>query len=465
MDFGLIGIATLLGYKVKDRIDKSNVAVANAPTPGNVYQTNYVNAIRESEQRLADNKAQDAQNPFRTNTIPKFLNLVYTQDQLDSINNGPMFNNNFVNGLAENKRVQPTENFTHSNMQPFYRGRVKGGNPATNPGIVERFTGTVPRGRKEAIAPFQTPAPQNVYGSPAVTTLIDEDRIRQGLSNIHNYTFPVPIQFPDKPEKISRPQYKTIDEIRVKKRSQPIESRFNTGGSSISNGPVKPTIQLRKSTPGQVFEQDPLVWQRNRTADADAHQVSGEQTRIQVKPTRVIDSVINTDNLVAPTSNRPMESQTTKFKREFSYKDNALTRNKVTIPTLDTRVYPEPFKRTKKEETIFAQPLKAPSLPTKNRADRTMISNDPRPAPTWNVENTREFYGTRPQMDQPVFNSTRERQQELKYTAPRLAPVSINTGDTRAMLGVDTRVRASNTFAEMPVPQSFAPKNVFGVLQ
>lgn len=102
-----------------------NLHPNDIPSMNNIYDNTYWNKVREDEQKRSNNMYEKASNPFETGVVPNpayadmFQPINFQQNDYN-INTQPK--QDIFTSLSGNKMT--IDNFTHNNMQPFFKGRV-----------------------------------------------------------------------------------------------------------------------------------------------------------------------------------------------------------------------------------------------------------------------------------------------------------------------------------------------------
>lgn len=297
----LISGLGIIGYNLNttknERLSsKERTVLSNNELP---TENLYSKEMSESERLLSEAKYIQSKDPATTNVIPPFFNntcitndcsttqfnsvlpsvtsIDQTNDKLNNILSGPMFNSALSNSLENNNFSPIKETFantgvsylsgctfdnTHNNMVPFFGGSVK---QNTNGYTLDKHTGnSYQQAKSECNALFQ-PVKQNIYG-----TQVEQDRTRYQQSNLKTSLLPFPqIREAPLPPDSFRGKFKNINQLHVKQRitnktphtiranmaslvSQPIAAQKNRPESSYQSGIQNSFVQ------GQLKQQAPL---------------------------------------------------------------------------------------------------------------------------------------------------------------------------------------------------------------
>lgn len=111
------------------------------------YQSNRSLQVRDQEHQLVRNNAEACRNPLQTGVIPRAgFNQDIHNDRHENLIHEPNLENRdnqqfYISSLSGDKI--PIENFTHSNMQPFYGGSVRQNmREGAHNSVLESHTGT-----------------------------------------------------------------------------------------------------------------------------------------------------------------------------------------------------------------------------------------------------------------------------------------------------------------------------------
>lgn len=144
MDIYASAALTGLGYAVQNQRDTlRRQEVRNAPphprerpSMQNVYQSTHWTDVRTDEQQRGASRWNAAQNPMSTGIVPKpaYASMFANPSEMGSPQNGAI--------QTMSGQVVSPEQFTHNNMQPFFRGKVTQNVDAfANHSILETYTG------------------------------------------------------------------------------------------------------------------------------------------------------------------------------------------------------------------------------------------------------------------------------------------------------------------------------------
>lgn len=255
----IIGLTMLSGYLLKQN-EKENFT---EPSGNNIYDTNKLEKINDEMLQRSMLNYELAKRPLETGMIPPHYNKFYEsrignipikQKELKEMS---MFNTFFEEN--KNKKIEIE---THNNMEPFFGGVMKQNTEKHFGKFLENFTGVnnFQSGKKE-VEPFFKQAPQNIHGMPALTTLINKERIitselRQGEKPIEEERV-----YAEKSGSIFdkiRPTFKDVNELRAGNR---LKETFNgvllagKGKNEIST--VENIGNIEKRTP-ETFRERPI---------------------------------------------------------------------------------------------------------------------------------------------------------------------------------------------------------------
>lgn len=265
----IIGLLGYLGYKFnsdgKTPRETSDVRKCisphESPSNKNVYYSTYSKEIDSKEKQLLNKRMELSKDPSKSNIVsPQYdfheLNNKqsnsriipdstekYTNTQLNSniIHNGPMFKNKLKHGSVKNNKsgvnldnnviysnnsefMSPLTGkpmvMKHNNMVPHFGSRVRQNLKSdASTQQIERFTGLsdVNYNNKQTVGAFFSPIMQDVYGTPIYTP----DKERYNTSMFNNGIQPIPqIKVAPIDPALVLPEYKGIDEMRVKGKEQ-----------------------------------------------------------------------------------------------------------------------------------------------------------------------------------------------------------------------------------------------------
>lgn len=142
------------------------VTAGDVPSMNSLYQSTYWDKVRSDEFSLATNSWNKSQTPLQTGVVPKpaYADMFMPLKPEQTLNMAPP--TRAVSSLTG--ETIPAEQFTHNNMQPFYRGNVKQNiDPFATSSYVEHSTGRGERfkHKKEVDCFFEpTPFMGNVCG-------------------------------------------------------------------------------------------------------------------------------------------------------------------------------------------------------------------------------------------------------------------------------------------------------------
>lgn len=393
MDLYASAALTGLGYslqKQRDTLKRQEGLNPTAPpreTPSmrNMYSSDHWSQVREDERTRGMSMWNKAQNPWDTGVVarPAYASMFAAP----APSGNPSKQIQSLTGQMVN-----AEDFTHNNMQPFFRGTLRQNvDPNANVGVLENFTGRgdlIQTRKKEVEAFFE---PTGGYGNVCGMAPTAESMARHIITpNARNNDFPIePIRvgpglnagFTANPmggfQQASTLDYirpKTVDELRV-------ASKPKTSFQIPVQAPAKGTTQrgtigkLDKNRAETYYEQTPDMLLRTTGA------VLKEKTRpiVDVKPTARVDTHLEYKGHVNAAATKPgMGMDTDHGKSAIMVYDNERqvteTRTVVTNLTSTVKAIVAPlldiFRSTKAEYTIDAPRIfgnmqaQIPSKPT-----------------------------------------------------------------------------------------------------
>jgi hypothetical protein len=294
----LIGAGLMItGYVLSQRQERKpkkerKVISKNEQFSGkNIYESSRFTEVNEEIKRMANKNYKDSEDYKRTNMIPPFVNSLCNKGdckgklpiQMDTEilpkikkNVSSSKNKNRVTfnevipevdeKITEEEQVSSTEpvslltgeklEMKHNNMVPFFRGAIKQNLRENNTvGIMERFTGKLdtPTIKKE-VKSFFDKKPENIYGTPLFTNVIDKDRYYK--SGIKNNVSPTPqIRVKPLPEEVVRPVYKSIDQLRTATNPKEVYSGRILSGQNQSTTQRGLEGAVKKNRPERHYKQ------------------------------------------------------------------------------------------------------------------------------------------------------------------------------------------------------------------
>ena len=243
------------------------------PSMKSIYDSNYYSQVRTEEQQRGNKTFNAAKTPLTTGVVPR---PAYA-DMFQTITDETQPNGQIQSLSGE---VLTPKEFSHNNMQPFYRGRsVKGQNVEkyTTESSLERYTGRGPtfQGKKEVESFF---APQkgvtNVCGMKQKSDFytdrivlpiarnndfpIAQVRVGPGLGKGYTANPTGGFQQASLPDLI---KYKTVDDLRVTTRPRTVnEGRITAGKGMQTIKSVETIGAVEKNRPDTWYEQNPDQW-------------------------------------------------------------------------------------------------------------------------------------------------------------------------------------------------------------
>jgi hypothetical protein len=312
---------TGMGYLLNKQRDILKNATVNAqvdpreqPSQKNLYASDYWNVVRQDEQRRGNALTAASRTPMQSGVVPK---PAYASMFASPMTQPTKQTNNPFMSLSGDEI--PVEEFTHNNMQPFFRGSVRQNMDFNaNETLLENHTG---RGallmKKQEVENFFEPTPglTNMCGMQSTTDHvlnhielpvarrndfpIEQIRVGPGLNQ--GYTANAVGGFHQaNTVDIVRRGIKDINELRPGNKPKMImESR--------AQGPSKGTTQ--RGSIGEVvknkvdtwYEQTPDQWLKSRAA------LTAETQRpiVDLKPTARVEQHVEYSGIVAGKSSQP----------------------------------------------------------------------------------------------------------------------------------------------------------------
>jgi len=277
----IIASVALLGYNLNvgpklTRFTQSRqeVSANQIPSGKNIYENTYSQDVDNKVRQLGIDSYNKARNPMETNIIPPYFNS-------NSNSTSPIYNSSVFNGNGATLSEEQVSSFdkfqvdtgiselsglprdnTHSNMLPFFGGKLKANVKDHGFGSRESFTGNLgfARGKaKQEVNNPITPTPQNVFGSPSLSNAAIKERYT--ASQRQNNVLPfqqirgeAPI-----PSRDNQGHHKTVDELRTANNPK-------TSYPGRITAPPKKELQrglvgkLNKNKPDTAFESGPNRW-------------------------------------------------------------------------------------------------------------------------------------------------------------------------------------------------------------
>jgi hypothetical protein len=296
----LTGMGYLLN-KQRDMLRKSGPGVPETrdkPSMNNIYSSDYWTAVRKDEQRRGGEMYANAQSPLTTGVVPKpaYASMFAPQEAPKTYPD----NQKYVSSLSG--QDIPVEQFTHNNMQPYFRGTAKQSlDPFANSTLLESHTG---RGdllmHKQETQCFFEPTANytNICGMPNNADYymshiqapvarrnefpIEQIRVGPGLNKGFSADPSGGFQQADTADYLG---YKTVDELR------PL-SKPKVNLQEGPQGPMKGTTQrgavgeFAKNRPDTWYEQTPDQWLKTT---GSVFKESGRPVQ-NVKPTNRVET-------------------------------------------------------------------------------------------------------------------------------------------------------------------------------
>jgi hypothetical protein len=274
----------------------------DVPSMDNVYQSTHWNKVRNDEFNLVSGKWADSQTPMNTGVVPRpayadMFMPIYPEQGGAKV---PPTNTGYVESLT-GEVVSPQE-FTHNNMQPFYRGSLKQSiDPFATSAYLENATGRGERFKhKQEVNCFFEPTPfmGNVCGMKDNTDFylshiqapkqrnndfpIEQVRVGKGLGQGFNATPEGGFQ-QSRTLEYARPR--TVDELRPLSRPKSTYETPTQGpqGSKVQNRGLMGDFS--KNRPDTYYEQSKDQW----LVTTGANTKPSEIPEFVVKPTARVD--------------------------------------------------------------------------------------------------------------------------------------------------------------------------------
>lgn len=304
MDLYASAALTGLGYALqnqRDTLKRHEVRGAvphprEKPSMKNVYSSDHWTAVRDDERTRGTQRWNSAQNPLDTGIVPKPAYASMFASPMDTqVSQGPV-----VQTLAgENV---PVSNFTHNNMQPFFKGTItQNVDPYANSSRLEAYTGRtdlIPR-KKETEAFFEpTSGFTNVCGMPNQNERylshieapkarnndfpIEQIRVGKGLGGGFTASPTGGFQQANTLDYI-RP--KNVDELRTASKPKlSFELPIQAPAKGITQRGILGTVD--KNRPDTYYEQTPDMWLK--TTGANTKEMS--RPIVDMKPTARVET-------------------------------------------------------------------------------------------------------------------------------------------------------------------------------
>ena len=297
-------------------VDTEALIKNDMPSMKNIYESRHWEEVKKEEQRKGSESWNNSQVSLKTGVVPRpgYADMFQTIDTNDS---KTMKNGNIVKSI--NGDNIPTSEFTHNNMQPFFRGEVKQNiDPFATSSYLENSTG---RGEhfkmKKEVEPLFKPekCTGNVNGMDSVSDFymnriespitrnndfpIEQVRVGPGLNQGFNDKGIGGFQQGNTLE-YAKP--KCVDDLRPLSRPKtsykiPFQGpqKLQTGGSRGSTG------EFSKNRPDTHYEQCKDQWLH--TTGAVIRET--ERPELVVKPTSRVDTHTNYQGVATTTTSKP----------------------------------------------------------------------------------------------------------------------------------------------------------------
>lgn len=311
-----------LGYALAQERDTFNT-IKSQPTPKNdipsmrsLYDSDYWNQVRKEEFQTASQSWVASQNPLHSGVVPRPGYADMFQPLTSESSQSPA-SGKFVSSISGD--VIPVEQFTHNNMQPYFRGDVKQNVDAfATSSYLENSTGRGERFQhKQEVECFFEPVANmgnmcamknnmDYYVNHIEAPLkrnndfpIDQVRVGPGLNMGYNNTPEGGFQ---QTRTLDFVKPKTVDELRpLSKPKSTYELPFQgpqklqTGGSRGSTG------EFSKNRPDTYYEQSEDQWLKTTGAITRER----ERPEFVVKPTSRVDTHVEYDGHATAFSSQP----------------------------------------------------------------------------------------------------------------------------------------------------------------
>lgn len=306
----LTGMGYLLNQQRAPETLNSARDPKETPSMGNMYSSDYWRTVKEDEQQRGNRLYQDAKDPWNTGVVsrPAYASMFASVAPTErSAQDGSQLVQSLTGETVRR------EEFTHNNMQPFFRGHVKQNmNPNANTSLLESHTG---RGdlllnKKEVECLFQpTAGLTNICGmqnnddyylshiqAPVARRNdfpIAQIQVGPGLGKGFSAN---PTGGFQQSETLDYIRPKTVDELRVLTKPKTVfESRPQGPQKGINQRGM--LGEVAKHRPDTFYEQSPEQWLKTTGA------VTKETTRSvqNVKPTARVTSHIEYQGIAGNT--------------------------------------------------------------------------------------------------------------------------------------------------------------------
>lgn len=270
----IIGLTTLVGYffsksneSPQPQSSRTKVADDEKPVGANIYESNRVDAVNKELLQRSQAMYEKAKDPATTGVLPPLFNtysVVGNQSMLSpnetivegsikeqtlildtnrlrdvtkskdeiNVNARPMFRDFIGKSRPEDVEDKPVSLLTglpieqhHNNMTPFFGSNIKQNvEEFSNETLLDLHTGNTSSFKhKREVGQFFSEQPQDIHGTPTLTTNVSTDRYVPSLYRQNEKAFdekkvsaPISGTF----ENNIRPVYKEINDLRVGNRLQ-----------------------------------------------------------------------------------------------------------------------------------------------------------------------------------------------------------------------------------------------------
>lgn len=272
--------------KIKDK--RTNISSNEKFSGENVYESSRFTKVNKEIKKMADKNYKDSEDYKNTNMIPPFINSLCNKEGCepnssvsetetsilpmikDKVKNKKKIIFDEIPEVLEKKTAkeqkdssQPISLLTgekldmrHNNMVPFFKGSLKQNiRDNTTASVVERFTGKMDTPRiKTEVKSFFDKKPENVYGTPLFTNVIDRDRYYK--SGIKNNVSPTPqVRVKPLPEEVVRPVFKCVDQLRTVSNPKKVYNGRIISGQNQSTTQRGIEGEFNKNRPDTYYKQ------------------------------------------------------------------------------------------------------------------------------------------------------------------------------------------------------------------
>lgn len=275
------------------------------PSMRNMYESDYWTSVKKDELQRGTKTFMATQAPFETGYVP---NPAYASMFAASGTQETSKPSNFVSSLTGEEI--PIEQFTHNNMQPYFRGTVKQNtDPDVNSTLMENFTG---RGdfmiQKQETKCFFEPTANltNICGMPNnsdyYVSHMEEPKARRndfpiekimvgpGLNKGYSAVPTGGFQQADTRDYVG---YKTVDELRPLSKPKTVMPSRPQGPIKAPNTQRGSVGEFAKNRPDTYYEQSSDQWLRT----------TGAYTKDTSRPVQLVKPTARVESHVSYTGN------------------------------------------------------------------------------------------------------------------------------------------------------------------